>query len=179
MAEWNGHSKANFLFCLIFHRSTAVKEVILFQVLYLLKNSVGNIFSCYQSPFFCISNPLSTIVFSLLPSYNFTVFFMWLLSCMFQQTIQIENKSVLVGNCSFREDCVLKEWSAWSEKIPDVGCAVQIRKRDFNKSLEWIERGTCDGLESCRAIREEARTECKSIVKDLVNSQTWPRQILS
>lgn len=63
-------------------------------------------------------------------------------------------------NCSFREDCVLKEWSAWSEKIPDVGCAVQIRKRDFNKSLEWIERGTCDGLESCRAIREEARTEC-------------------
>lgn len=91
---------------------------------------------------------------------------------MSQQTIQIENKSVLVGNCSFREDCVLKEWSAWSEKIPDVGCAVQIRKRDFNKSLEWIERGTCDGLESCRAIREEARTECKSIVKDLVYSQT-------
>lgn len=63
-------------------------------------------------------------------------------------------------NCSFREDCVLKEWSDWSEKIPDVGCAVQIRTRDFNKSVEWLERATCDDLESCPAIREEARTEC-------------------
>ena len=56
---------------------------------------------------------------------------------------------------------MLKEWSDWSEKIPDVGCAVQIRTRDFNKSVEWLERATCDDLESCPAIREEARTECK------------------
>lgn len=175
--EWPFKSKLSFLpYFPPFYRSQRSYFVSSFvplekfsrKYLFLLPESI---FLHFQSSFY--------ILFSLLPSYNFTVFFMWLLSCMSQQTIQIENKSVLVGNCSFREDCVLKEWSAWSEKIPDVGCAVQIRKRDFNKSLEWIERGTCDGLESCRAIREEARTECKSIVKDLVNSQTWPRQILS
>ena len=67
----------------------------------------------------------------------------------------------LLGNCSFREDCVLKEWSDWSGNIPNGGCAVQIRTRDYNKSLEYIERETCDGLESCPAITEDARTKCK------------------
>jgi len=63
-------------------------------------------------------------------------------------------------NCSFRENCVLKDWSDWSGNIPNGGCAVQIRSRDYNKSIEWIERETCDGLESCPAIREETRTKC-------------------
>ncbi|KAL9979967.1 hypothetical protein ACROYT_G008494 [Oculina patagonica] len=63
-------------------------------------------------------------------------------------------------NCSYREDCVLKDWSDWSGKIPDVGCALQMRTRDYNKSEEWIERATCDGLDSCPAIREETRTKC-------------------
>ena len=67
----------------------------------------------------------------------------------------------LAGNCSFREDCVLKAWSEWSGNVPNGGCAVQIRTRDFNKSIEWIERETCDGLESCPAIREDTRTTCK------------------
>ena len=66
-----------------------------------------------------------------------------------------------LGNCSYREDCVLKGWSDWSGKIPEVGCAVQMRTRDYNKSIEWIERATCDGLDSCPAIREETRTKCK------------------
>ncbi|KAJ7387554.1 hypothetical protein OS493_000885 [Desmophyllum pertusum] len=61
-------------------------------------------------------------------------------------------------NCSFREDCVLNNWSEWEGKLPDVGCADQIRTRDYNKSVEWIERDTCDGLESCPVIREETRT---------------------
>lgn len=72
-----------------------------------------------------------------------------------------EVKALLAGNCSYREDCVLKEWGDWLGKIPDVGCAVQIRTRDYNKSIEWIERAACDGLDSCPAIREEARTKCK------------------
>lgn len=63
-------------------------------------------------------------------------------------------------NCSFREDCELMDWSDWSGKVPVGGCAVQMRTRDYNNSLDWIERGTCDGLESCLAIREETRTKC-------------------
>lgn len=63
-------------------------------------------------------------------------------------------------NCSYREDCVLKDWSDWSGKIPEVGCAVQMRTRDYNKSIEWIQRATCEGLDSCPAIREETRTKC-------------------
>ncbi len=75
--------------------------------------------------------------------------------------LALEIYVLLAGNCSYREDCVLKDWSDWSGKIPDVGCALQMRTRDYNKSEEWIERATCDGLDSCPAIREETRTKCK------------------
>ncbi|CAH3179044.1 unnamed protein product [Porites lobata] len=63
-------------------------------------------------------------------------------------------------NCSFRENCLLNDWSDWTGKIPNGGCAVQIRTRDYNKSIEYFERETCDGLDSCPVIREETRTKC-------------------
>ena len=56
---------------------------------------------------------------------------------------------------------MLKDWSDWSGNIPNGGCADQIRSRDYNKSIEWIERETCDGLEYCPAIRKETRTKCE------------------
>lgn len=68
---------------------------------------------------------------------------------------------LFLGNCSFRENCVLNDWSDWTGKIPNGGCAVQIRTRDYNKSIEYFERETCDGLDSCPVTREETRTKCK------------------
>lgn len=64
-------------------------------------------------------------------------------------------------NCSFREDCELNNWSDWSGHVPVGGCAVQMRTREYNKPLDWLERKTCDGLESCPSIKEETRTKCR------------------
>ncbi|XP_031570928.1 uncharacterized protein LOC116305210 [Actinia tenebrosa] len=63
-------------------------------------------------------------------------------------------------NCSHREDCTLKEWGSWSGDVPDVGCAVQIRNREYNKSIIYIEKESCEGLDVCPAIRDETRTKC-------------------
>ena len=68
---------------------------------------------------------------------------------------------VFPGNCSHREDCTLKEWGAWSGDVPSVGCAVQIRNREYNKSIIYIEQESCEGLDVCPAIRDETRTKCK------------------
>ena len=67
----------------------------------------------------------------------------------------------LTGNCSYREDCTLKNWGDWSGEIPEVGCTVQVRKRDYNNSLIYVQRDSCDGLNSCPKIRDEVRTTCK------------------
>ncbi|EDO39922.1 predicted protein [Nematostella vectensis] len=63
-------------------------------------------------------------------------------------------------NCSYREDCSLLEWQGWQGDIPESGCARQIRHREYNNSIIYVQRDTCDGLTSCPVIKDETRTKC-------------------
>ena len=67
----------------------------------------------------------------------------------------------LIGNCSYREDCTLKPWGDWDGDIPEVGCGVQVRKRDYNSSLIYVQQENCSKLLSCPKIRDEVQTKCK------------------
>ncbi|KAK3737480.1 hypothetical protein QZH41_008363, partial [Actinostola sp. cb2023] len=70
------------------------------------------------------------------------------------------NESRKMCNCSYRHDCTLKDWGPWNGDVPDVGCAVQIRTRDYNNSINHVEQESCNGLDVCPVIRDETRTKC-------------------
>jgi len=47
--------------------------------------------------------------------------------------------------------------------VPEVGCSVQIRTREYNRTIDHVLQESCSGLDVCPVIRDETRTKCKNI----------------
>ena len=68
--------------------------------------------------------------------------------------------SLFSGNCRYQEDCTVKEWGRWSQDVPDFGCGIQVRKREYNDTAVTVLSESCDDYVACPVILEESRPMC-------------------